>query len=245
MPCRYPATALPFSDSAERGQVAHMPSLDGRCQFTHTMPFTCRDPAVASRGRFQKGIFVAWQGKGKASVNQTRPHCVNQMGKTQYKPLAERHGMCESAFCHYQHCSFRGHKAGHLRIKPYVTMEISCYGTCRFIDMLRKPAGHDSDDQSPKAAANWHVLSPRNSAWVCPCSAAYYRLRTRYGNTAFQRRLFATFVQHGGTRCIATVLPMWIGRVYQLNMQQIRGDTQNIPDWCRHLYSSYGSVKHR
>jgi hypothetical protein len=26
-------------------------------------------------------------------VNQTRPHCVNQMGK----PLAERHGICESA----------------------------------------------------------------------------------------------------------------------------------------------------
>ena len=28
------------------------------------------------------------------SVNQTRPHCVNQMGKTHSKPLAarERHG---------------------------------------------------------------------------------------------------------------------------------------------------------
>jgi hypothetical protein len=25
-------------------------------------------------------------------VNQTRPHCVNQMGKTQSKPLAEQHG---------------------------------------------------------------------------------------------------------------------------------------------------------
>jgi len=42
-----------------------------------------------------------------ASVNQTRPHCVNQMGKTLSKPLAARHGrgtawarhaMCESAF---------------------------------------------------------------------------------------------------------------------------------------------------
>jgi len=40
-------------------------------------------------------------------VNQTRPHCVNQMGKTHSKPLAARHGrgtawarrvMCESAF---------------------------------------------------------------------------------------------------------------------------------------------------
>ena len=42
-----------------------------------------------------------------ASVNQTRPHCVNKMGKTHSKPLAARHGrgtawarraMCESAF---------------------------------------------------------------------------------------------------------------------------------------------------
>ena len=31
-------------------------------------------------------------------VNQTWPHCVNQMGKTQCKPLATRHGMCQLAF---------------------------------------------------------------------------------------------------------------------------------------------------
>jgi hypothetical protein len=40
-------------------------------------------------------------------MNQTRPHCANQMGKTHSKPLAARHGkgtawarhaMCESAF---------------------------------------------------------------------------------------------------------------------------------------------------
>jgi hypothetical protein len=30
-----------------------------------------------------------------ACVNQTWPHCVNQMGKTPSKSLAERHGMCE------------------------------------------------------------------------------------------------------------------------------------------------------
>ena len=34
----------------------------------------------------------AWQGHGMASVNQTRPHCVNQMGKTYSKRLAGRHG---------------------------------------------------------------------------------------------------------------------------------------------------------
>jgi hypothetical protein len=31
-------------------------------------------------------------GHGMASVNQTRPHCVNEMGKTHSKPLAARHG---------------------------------------------------------------------------------------------------------------------------------------------------------
>jgi hypothetical protein len=61
------------------------------------MPSPCHDPAMAWRSHFQKGIFVAWQGNGMVCVNQTWPHCVNQMGKTQSKPLAERHGMCESA----------------------------------------------------------------------------------------------------------------------------------------------------
>ena len=37
---------------------------------------------------------MAWaqHGHGMASVNQTRPHCVNQMGKTHFKPLVARHG---------------------------------------------------------------------------------------------------------------------------------------------------------
>jgi hypothetical protein len=34
----------------------------------------------------------AGHGRGMASVNQTRPRCVNQMGKTHSKPLAARHG---------------------------------------------------------------------------------------------------------------------------------------------------------
>jgi hypothetical protein len=45
--------------------------------------------------------------RGMAFVNQSRPHSVNQMGKTKSKPLAAwhgrgtawaRHGMCELAF---------------------------------------------------------------------------------------------------------------------------------------------------
>ena len=34
---------------------------------------------------------TAWSEHGMANVNQTRPHCVNQMGKTHSKPLAARH----------------------------------------------------------------------------------------------------------------------------------------------------------
>jgi hypothetical protein len=63
----------------------------------HAVPmlFPCRHPAATMpwlRDRFQKGIFVAWQGNGMVCVNQTRLHCVNQTGKTQSKALAERHG---------------------------------------------------------------------------------------------------------------------------------------------------------
>jgi len=59
--------------------------------------------AVALR----RTAWSAWHGRGMASVDQTRPHCVNQMGKTLSKPLAARHGrgtawarhaICESAF---------------------------------------------------------------------------------------------------------------------------------------------------
>ena len=50
--------------------------------------------AVALRG-------TAWSEHGMASVNQTRPHCVNQMGKTHSKPLAARHAICELALSHH------------------------------------------------------------------------------------------------------------------------------------------------
>jgi hypothetical protein len=78
---------------------------------------SCRHPAMALRSRFQKGIFVAWQGNSMVCVNQTRPHCVNQMRKTQSKALAEcncrgtaweRHGMYESALRVWNTVSWNG-----------------------------------------------------------------------------------------------------------------------------------------
>jgi hypothetical protein len=49
-----------------------------------------RAPVVACRG-LEKSLSER-HGSGMACVNQTRPHCVNQMGKTQSKPLAARYG---------------------------------------------------------------------------------------------------------------------------------------------------------
>jgi len=57
---------------------------------SHAAPLPCC--AVALRSRFQNGMVGARHGHGMVFVNQTRSHCVNQMGKTQYKPLAARHG---------------------------------------------------------------------------------------------------------------------------------------------------------
>jgi hypothetical protein len=62
-------------------------------EFTHSMPRPCR----AAKG--VECVFPIWFTQcGHVwfikmwSVNHTRPHCVNQMGKTHSKPLAARHG---------------------------------------------------------------------------------------------------------------------------------------------------------
>jgi hypothetical protein len=53
-------------------------------------------PQAVSRwlccGLEKNGMVRAGHGCGMASVNQTRAHCVNQMGKTHSKPLVARHG---------------------------------------------------------------------------------------------------------------------------------------------------------
>jgi hypothetical protein len=68
-------------------------TISGRPMLIHTchsMPMPrC---AVDLRNRFQNGIVVAWHGRGVVCVNQTRLHSANQMGKTQSKTLAARHG---------------------------------------------------------------------------------------------------------------------------------------------------------
>jgi hypothetical protein len=70
------------------------------------MPCSCRAAPWPWEVAFRTAFVVAWHGHGMVCMNQTWPHCVNQMGKTQSKPSAAqhgrgtawaRHGMCELA----------------------------------------------------------------------------------------------------------------------------------------------------
>ena len=64
---------------------------------------------------------------GMASVNQTRPHCVNQMGKTHSKPLAARHGR-ETAWA--RHAVYDSAFTGHLKSKKNVPQSLSYLRKC-------------------------------------------------------------------------------------------------------------------
>jgi hypothetical protein len=74
---------------------------------SRTRAGSCLLMVALCRGLEKNGMVRAWHGRGMASVNQTRSHCVNQMRKTHSKLLAARHSrgtawarhaMCESAF---------------------------------------------------------------------------------------------------------------------------------------------------
>jgi hypothetical protein len=98
-PCLEPAATLPlpYHDPVivrTRAGCSHV--VSGRPMLIHTNhAVPMQRCTVALRSRFQNGMVLEWQGNGIVCVNQTRSHCVNQMGNTQSKPLGERHGMCE------------------------------------------------------------------------------------------------------------------------------------------------------
>jgi hypothetical protein len=87
----------PYADSGR-------PMLIHAC---HAMPMLCCAMALKSLSEWHgHGMAQGVVWRCMAHVNQTWPHCVNQMGKTQSKPLVAqhgrgtiwtRHGMCELA----------------------------------------------------------------------------------------------------------------------------------------------------
>jgi hypothetical protein len=65
------------------------------CYQKHTNPLNCRTSSSdisVYHADFHEGHGTVgeWQERGIACVSQTRPQCINQMGKTQSKPLAAR-----------------------------------------------------------------------------------------------------------------------------------------------------------
>ena len=86
MPCPCPSPSMPCREGF-RMCLSHLiytvrPFLIHTC---HAVPMPCSGHTVLLKA-------TAWSEHGMASVNQTRPHCVNQRGKTHSKPLAARHG---------------------------------------------------------------------------------------------------------------------------------------------------------
>jgi len=79
----------------QRGRVWFTLATPRPCH-SLTMPFFSRPQhnTALSRRACCAGALrrTAWLEHGMASVNQTRPHCVHQMGNTHSKPLAARHG---------------------------------------------------------------------------------------------------------------------------------------------------------
>jgi hypothetical protein len=63
----------------------------------HAMPLrenaaVCRVLEKSLSERQGRGMAPARHGRSMECMNQTRPHSVNQMGKTQSKPSAARYG---------------------------------------------------------------------------------------------------------------------------------------------------------
>jgi hypothetical protein len=89
-------------------------------------------------------------------VNQTRPYFVNQMGKTQSKSLAERHGsgtagerhgMCESALR-------RLIEGGDVQLRSFLTSTL--HYNCQHLIPAASPTG-----KGPWHPLNWQLAGPQ------------------------------------------------------------------------------------
>ena len=96
-PCRAHAFPLPYRAAKRLEWCFHLIYAVRTCLIhtCHAMPMPCSDHAVLLKATAQHSTAVsrrpccavalrrtAWAWHGMASVNQTRSHCENQMGKT-------------------------------------------------------------------------------------------------------------------------------------------------------------------
>ena len=84
--------SFPFDLHSVAVSDSHLPCSDHAVLLKATACHGRPETAVLCCDLEKNGIVGAWHGHGMASVNQTRPHCVNKMGKKHFKPLAARHG---------------------------------------------------------------------------------------------------------------------------------------------------------
>ena len=68
----------------------------------HAMLRPCRSSQGHVTAQHSRAVLwsTAWSEHGMASVNQTRPHCLNPMGKTHSKLLATRYGRGMGTACY-------------------------------------------------------------------------------------------------------------------------------------------------
>jgi hypothetical protein len=96
LPCRNPAATPPrscHSPKAGRSPTCRLRTADANSHIPHrSHAALCRGLETSLSERHIRGMAGERHRNGMACVNQTLPHCVNQMGKTQSKALAQRHG---------------------------------------------------------------------------------------------------------------------------------------------------------
>jgi hypothetical protein len=83
---------LLITNCLELGVVAGISRTLASRQQAVTLLRLCHGLERSLSERHIRGMAGERQGNGMVCVNQTRPHCVNQMGKTPSESLAERHG---------------------------------------------------------------------------------------------------------------------------------------------------------
>jgi len=81
------------------------------------------------RGLEKNGMVGAWHGHGMASVNQARPHCVNQMGKTHSEPLVAWHDG-NGMLCVNWPLLFHCHGCSQVKVVPRCCLECQCSESC-------------------------------------------------------------------------------------------------------------------